>query len=83
MSEAKTMIHEVEIKNGGKSARVLFHARDLDTARAIVDQNEEMPVAGYILLEHRIRRRQKGGRLRYLTMVFRHTGRSAPLHHES
>jgi len=62
------------ITRGGESVQVLIHARDSLRARLAAEHAENNPVDGYILLQWTVRRRPKGGKLRFLTLLFRHTG---------
>ena len=65
---------DVEIRDGGELVNVRFLARGVDPALAVVAHAEAAPPLGYILKSSRVSRRPKGGRARFVTLTYAHTG---------
>lgn len=64
----------VEIHDQGRNVNFRIRATDLDAAHRAHKYADENHPEGYILLTARISRRAKGGRTRWLTLSYRHTG---------
>ena len=64
----------VTIEDGGKNVRVRIFANHRASAISAYEWSDDNPPLGYILLFSQIRRREKGGKARFLDLHFRHTG---------
>lgn len=65
----------MEIKtNDGRNVEVLLHCRTRMKAVQVAENIDDEPIDGYVLLKWSVSRRIRGGKLRSLKLLFRHTG---------
>jgi hypothetical protein len=65
---------DVKVRHKGDEVDCQIMCKTWDHAARALKHVEDNPPLGYILLMGKIRRRARGGRARFLTMCFRHTG---------
>ena len=65
---------DIEIDEGGRRVACRMNAKTLELAHLVHKFADENHPKGYVLSSAKITRRPKGGRLRYVTLIYRHTG---------
>ena len=65
---------DVKVRKDGASVDCVLMCKTKRDAISAYDYADENPPLGYILLMGKLRRRPRGGRARFLTLCFRHTG---------